>query len=78
MFLKPVNKVCCFSAQLCIRAYQLILSPLFSGCCRFEPTCSQYALEAFKKFSFLKACYLTIRRILRCRPGGGHGYDPLP
>ena len=46
--------------------------------CRFTPTCSSYALEAYENFNFFKATYLTIRRLLRCRPFGKYGYDPIP
>ncbi len=61
-----------------IMVYRLILSPLFPPCCRFIPTCSEYGLEAFKKYNFCKAFSLTIKRIIRCRPGGDYGYDPVP
>lgn len=60
---------------LIIRFYQHI--PLWKMC-RFTPTCSQYGKEAFEKYHFTKAFFLTIKRILRCRPGGGSGYDPVP
>ncbi|MCI7504874.1 MAG: membrane protein insertion efficiency factor YidD [Coriobacteriaceae bacterium] len=56
----------------------MAISPLFPACCRFTPTCSQYALIAFRKYGFLKGFVLTAKRILRCRPGGPHGYDPVP
>ena len=46
--------------------------------CRFTPTCSNYALEAFENFNFFKASFLSIRRILRCRPFGKYGFDPVP
>ena len=46
--------------------------------CRFEPTCSSYSLEAFKRFGFMIGLKLTVKRIIRCHPWGGHGYDPVP
>lgn len=61
-----------------IRFYQLAVSPLLPGACRFMPTCSQYALEAFRKHGPFKGFYLSVRRILRCHPWGGSGYDPVP
>ena len=62
-----------------IRFYQVCLSPLKGGpSCRFTPTCSQYALEAFRKHGPFKGFYFAVRRILRCHPWGGHGYDPVP
>lgn len=63
---------------LLIKVYRLGISPLFPATCRFIPTCSEYGLIAVKRFGFLKGLYLTVRRILRCRPGGGYGYDPVP
>lgn len=62
-----------------IKLYQYVLSPYWPGCCRYNPTCSNYAIAAFNKYGFLKALGLTLRRILKCHPfGGGSGYDPLP
>ena len=62
-----------------IRFYQVCLSPLKGGpSCRFTPTCSQYALEAFRKHGPFKGLWLSVRRLLRCHPWGGHGYDPVP
>ena len=63
---------------LLIRFYQLAISPVLPACCRFIPTCSEYGIIAIKRFGLFKGLYLTIRRIIRCRPGGGHGYDPVP
>ncbi|HNZ36071.1 MAG: membrane protein insertion efficiency factor YidD [Candidatus Marinimicrobia bacterium] len=63
---------------LIIKTYRLLLSPLFPNTCRFTPTCSQYALEAFKKFNFFKASWLSLTRILKCHPYHTGGYDPLP
>lgn len=61
-----------------IRAYQLVLSPLTGGQCRFEPSCSAYGLGAYRTHGPIRATWLTARRVLRCRPGGGSGYDPVP
>jgi len=63
---------------LCVRAYQVVLSPLFGGCCRFEPSCSNYAIEAITVHGAVKGTYLAIRRLLRCHPFGDYGYDPVP
>ena len=54
------------------------ISPLTPPSCRFTPTCSAYAVEAIKKHGPVKGLYLTVRRILRCHPWGGSGYDPVP
>lgn len=61
-----------------IRLYQLAISPLLPASCRYTPTCSQYSIEAIKKYGPIKGGYLAIRRILRCNPWGGHGHDPVP
>lgn len=61
-----------------IRFYQKCISPLTPSCCRFTPTCSQYAIEALKKHGPIKGLLLAIWRILRCNPWGGSGYDPVP
>lgn len=63
---------------LLIRLYQVVLSPLIGPKCRYTPTCSQYSLEAFKKYGPFKGFWLSIRRIGSCHPWGGSGYDPLP
>lgn len=61
-----------------IRFYQKFISPFTPPTCRFTPTCSQYAVEAIRKHGPIKGLYLAIRRILRCHPWGGSGYDPVP
>ena len=72
----------CLVAQALIRLYQIAISPLlsslFGSCCRFEPTCSQYGLEAFRRYGFIEAFKLTAKRLAKCHPGGPHGYDPVP
>lgn len=60
-----------------IKIYQLIPGPWHNSC-RYEPTCSNYGIEAIKRYGALKGSFLTIKRILRCTPWGGYGYDPVP
>jgi len=61
-----------------IRAYQLLLSPVLPGACRYEPSCSAYAIEAVARHGPLKGGALALWRILRCNPWGGAWYDPVP
>lgn len=61
-----------------IRFYQLSISPLFPPSCRFTPTCSQYAIEAIRRHGPFKGLWLALRRLSRCHPWGGSGYDPVP
>jgi putative membrane protein insertion efficiency factor len=62
-----------------IRGYQLLISPILPGhSCRFLPTCSHYGMEAVETHGALKGGWLTLRRVLRCHPWGGSGYDPVP
>lgn len=58
--------------------YRLCISPLLPPSCRFTPTCSEYAVQAIRRHGPFKGTWLAVRRILRCRPGGGSGYDPVP
>ena len=73
-----VRRIAIFPFVVLIRFYQTCISPLTPAACRFTPTCSQYALEAFRRHGIFKGFYLSARRILRCHPWGGHGYDPVP
>lgn len=59
-----------------VRLYQLILSPHLGGACRFQPTCSEYAVTALRRYGAVRGLILTIYRLGRCHPWGGHGYDP--
>ena len=61
-----------------VRLYQLIISPWMPSSCRYHPTCSQYSIEALRKHGALKGIWLTIKRVARCHPWGGSGYDPVP
>ncbi|MEQ1744292.1 MAG: membrane protein insertion efficiency factor YidD [Saprospiraceae bacterium] len=62
-----------------IRLYQVTLSPLLGPSkCRFQPTCSHYAVEAIEEWGIFKGSWLALRRILRCHPWGGFGHDPVP
>ncbi|WP_218141631.1 membrane protein insertion efficiency factor YidD [Nitrosomonas sp. Nm51] len=61
-----------------IRFYQYCISPLMAPACRFTPTCSEYACEAFAKYGFLRGMRLSIWRILRCNPWCKGGYEPVP
>ena len=64
--------------SLPVRAYRLVLSPWLGNSCRFQPTCSHYALDALERHGALKGGALAAWRILRCNPWGGSGYDPVP
>ena len=64
--------------RICIRGYQLMISPVIGQRCRFQPTCSNYALEAVEEHGVIKGSYLAIKRVLRCHPWGSGGYDPVP
>jgi len=72
-----LNPLVKFSIFL-INLYKKLISPFLMKSCRFEPTCSSYSLEAFKRFGFMIGLKLTVKRIIRCHPWGGHGYDPVP
>ena len=61
-----------------IRFYQAAISPFLGAKCRYTPTCSEYGVTAIKKYGPWKGGRMTVKRILSCRPGGGHGYDPVP
>lgn len=61
-----------------LRGYKLAISPWFGAACRFEPTCSAYAVEAIQLHGPVRGTWLGARRIARCHPWGGSGYDPVP
>ncbi len=67
-----------FPFVVLIRFYQYCISPFVPKVCRYEPSCSVYAVEALRKHGLLKGGYLAVKRILSCNPWGGSGYDPVP
>ena len=69
------------AARVCIAmisAYRYAISPLLGVNCRYQPSCSAYAAEAFERHGFRRGGWLALRRIARCHPWGGSGYDPVP
>ncbi|MDD5569561.1 MAG: membrane protein insertion efficiency factor YidD [Bacteroidales bacterium] len=65
-------------AILLIKFYKYAISPYLMPSCRYTPTCSEYGIEAVKKYGIFKGGYLTLKRFLSCNPWGGSGYDPVP
>ena len=65
------------AAVTAIRVYQQVVSPYLPSMCRYEPSCSQYAVDAIFRYGVFRGSWLGMRRVLRCTPVGGHGYDPV-
>jgi len=76
--IEQLKKAGIFLALIPVYFYKYCISPLTPASCRFMPTCSEYTLQAIKKYGPFKGGYLALRRILRCHPWGGHGFDPVP
>ncbi|MES2430492.1 MAG: membrane protein insertion efficiency factor YidD [Bacteroidota bacterium] len=76
--MKILLQILSFPFIVAIKLYQWIISPWLGSKCRFTPTCSQYGIEALKKYGPFKGLWLTARRIARCHPWGDHGHDPVP
>jgi putative membrane protein insertion efficiency factor len=74
----PAPGVAARGALALIRAYKYLLSPWFTGACRFVPTCADYTAEAIARHGLLRGALLGTRRLSRCQPFGGHGHDPVP
>ena len=81
-FIMIARDLAVLGLSLPIRLYRGLISPMLPASCRFEPTCSAYALEALHAHGPVKGFYLAVRRILRCHPitwlGGSSGFDPVP
>ena len=75
--LDKLDKVLTCMCIYIVRFYRKYISPIKGPTCRFYPTCSQYSLEAFKKYGLIKGIFLTIKRVLKCHPFHPGGYDPL-
>ncbi|MBP3483454.1 MAG: membrane protein insertion efficiency factor YidD [Alistipes sp.] len=75
---KIFKRIAAFPLILAVRFYQSCISPFTPPACRFTPTCSQYALEALRKYGLFKGGWLAAKRLARCHPWGGSGYDPVP
>lgn len=76
--MKKIKDIAAEILILPIKFYKFAISPLLPPTCRFTPSCSQYAIEALRKHGPFKGSFLTIKRLLRCHPWGGSGYDPVP
>ena len=73
-----LKKIMAFPFVVLIKFYQYVLSPYLGGSkCRYTPSCSQYTMDAIKKYGPIKGIFLGAKRLSRCHPGGGHGYDPV-
>ncbi|MDN3644249.1 membrane protein insertion efficiency factor YidD [Lutimonas halocynthiae] len=73
-----IKRILTFPFLLLIRFYQVAISPYTPASCRYSPTCSHYAIEALEIHGLFKGSWLAIKRISKCHPWGGNGYDPVP
>lgn len=76
--MKKIFVILGYPLILLVKIYQYVISPAIGPKCRYTPTCSQYAIEALKKYGLFKGGWLAIKRISSCHPWGGHGHDPVP
>jgi len=76
--MKLLNKAFAWLFLALIRIYQYAISPMLGANCRFTPTCSQYGIEAIRKYGPFKGGWMALKRIGRCHPWGKHGHDPVP
>lgn len=75
---QALRRIAIFPLVVLVKFYQYCISPYTPASCRYTPTCSAYALEALRKHGLLRGTWLTMRRLSKCHPWGGHGYDPVP
>ena len=73
-----MKKIFTYPFLILIRTYQTLISPLLPSTCRFSPTCSEYSKQSLIKYGLKKGSILSVKRILKCNPWGGNGYDPVP
>ena len=76
--MSKLRQIFAWPALKLIRFYKVCISPYLGNHCRYTPTCSQYAYEAISKYGIFKGGWLALKRLLRCHPWGGSGYDPVP
>ena len=76
--MSKLRQIFAWPALKLLRFYKVCISPYLGNHCRYTPTCSQYAYEAISKYGILKGGWLALKRLLRCHPWGGSGYDPVP
>jgi putative membrane protein insertion efficiency factor len=73
-----MKKILIYPLLVLIKLYQNFISPLLPSTCRYSPTCSEYSKQSLVKFGLIKGFILSIKRIIKCNPWGGSGYDPVP
>ena len=73
-----MKKILIYPLLVLIKLYQNFISPLLPSTCRYTPTCSEYSKQSLVKFGLIKGSILSIKRIIKCNPWGGSGYDPVP
>ena len=73
-----MKKVIIFPFLVIIKFYQNFISPLLPSTCRYTPTCSEYAKQSLVKHGLIKGSFISVKRIIKCNPWGGNGYDPVP
>ncbi len=77
-FFQELRKIASALPLALLKFYKLCISPYLGNHCRYTPTCSVYAMEAIQKYGIIKGGWLALKRLLRCHPWGGSGYDPVP
>ena len=73
-----MSRILTYPLIICVKIYQLFLSPIIGQNCRYLPSCSEYTVECLKQFGIIKGIFLSFKRISKCHPWGGSGYDPVP
>ena len=73
-----INKLILYPLIIIIKFYQFVISPILGQNCRYLPTCSEYTLKSLQQFGVIKGLGLSLKRVSKCHPWGGHGYDPIP
>lgn len=73
-----IKNIVLYPILLIIKIYQTALSPILPSTCRYSPTCSEYTKQSLIKFGLIKGGLISIKRIIKCNPWGGNGYDPIP